>query len=150
MYRKTDLAYLAGFYDGEGSIQIVHQKTKRNKNNFSLQIRLFNTNLKVLYYYWNIFKLGHIYQRKGTNKLIYTWVIYSNEAKTLLSHLLPYLIIKKKQVKIGIHFQNRIIKLNSRGKLLTNTEQKIREKMRLQISKLNIRSGGNNKVPVKF
>jgi ABC-type cobalamin transport system ATPase subunit len=41
MYRKTDLAYLAGLIDGEGSIQIVHSNTKYHKHNFSLQVRIY-------------------------------------------------------------------------------------------------------------
>lgn len=150
MYRKTDLAYLAGFFDGEGSIQIIHQKTKCKKNNYSLQIRFFNTNSDILYHYQKIFKIGSIYCRKGTNKLIYTWVIYCNDAKMLLSVLLPYLIIKIKQTKIAIKFQNRIFKMKSRGKLLSKTEQQIRERMRLRISKLNTRCEGKSSKPTKF
>lgn len=61
MYRKTDLAYLAGLIDGEGSIQIVHSNTKCHKHNFSLQVRIYSSFLPVLKKFKSIFKIGQIY-----------------------------------------------------------------------------------------
>jgi len=57
-------AYIAGFFDGEGTIGVY--KDKRN-NNISLKSEIMNTNLEILKRIKSVFK-GEIYIRKKQEK----------------------------------------------------------------------------------
>ncbi|RKX50680.1 MAG: hypothetical protein DRP25_05140, partial [Thermotoga sp.] len=105
-----DLKYLAGLFDGEGSVAIVKAKTQYSSPNYILNIRIVNTNKELLEKIKS--KFGGSVIKKTKNKLYgknhnvcWVWIAQSNIAKNILERILPYLIIKKKHAEIGIKFQ---------------------------------------------
>lgn len=87
------LSYLAGFFDGEGSIGFYSR---------SPRITVVNTYLPILKQFKTIFG-GSIIKRQKVeehHKYSYAWVLCGNKIDTVLTTLLPYLKEKRKQALI--------------------------------------------------
>lgn len=97
-----DLIWMAGFFDGEGHIDIA--KYKGNPHGIMVA-SVTNMNRDVLTPFL-IFG-GRIFI--ATKKLnCWRWQAYGGQAKTLLERLLPYLRLKRDAAKVAITFQNTI------------------------------------------
>lgn len=138
--KDLDLAYIAGFFDGEGSITI-HENCKpspRGKNpNHTMQVSIGNTNPKVLLYLKNKFG-GCISYRKPTlkpnHRNVVQWTIRAKLALPFLIAIKPYIQMKKKQINLAIKFQ-KTKKMNK--KILKKKVIIWREKQRKKIRELN-------------
>jgi len=101
---KDDLAYYAGFFDGEGSIMITH-RTKKHYH--TLEIRITNTNYQVLKQFEDCFG-GGVYKGSVINwryKPRWQWCISASKALAFLKLIYPYLRLKKKEAETAIEFQ---------------------------------------------
>lgn len=126
--------YLAGFFDGEGSISIIYYN-KRNINEFYILIQISNTNLDILKEFQKRFS-GKIYPLKiksENHTQAYSWKITAIVASLFLKNMLPYLVIKKSQAELALKFQQRQFK----GKFINNNEMDLRLKMRNEMLELN-------------
>lgn len=119
--KKEILAYIAGLFDGEGSITI-QKRTNKNKNSYHwLRIQIANTNYDLIVWLQKMIG-GHIvsHQGKSPRKLCYIWLLVSNPAKEFLKLIYPYLIIKKSKTEIAIEYQNEVGgDMRSKHKFLT-------------------------------
>ena len=122
---NNDVAYIAGFFDGEGSIFI-----SKSKKQYYLGITISNTNLSVLESIQRV--MGGEISKSPDNRenrlQLFRLRLYSSEAKKFLERLLPYLKIKKEQARLAIEFQSKMEK----GKLTIPKEEQ--EKYRIQIN----------------
>ena len=135
---RLDLAYFAGFIDGEGCISIATQgRSLRDKSfvNYRLEVRVGSTNLWVL----QLLKMqfaGWIYPMrkpiKPTHKQCWVWVIYSKQAREVLEVLLPYLKLKKAEAEVGIAWQ----KDRRSGRKQTDKEKAVNEAQKLLMQNL--------------
>ena len=96
-------AYLAGFFDGEGSIVI----RKRGKDNYYPQIQLSLSNTDELSIKFLHESLGgRVLSIKPSNpkyKTQYSWRLTRNaDSKTALELMLPWLIIKKERAEAAL------------------------------------------------
>jgi len=104
-----DLSWMAGFFDGEGHIDIA--KYKKSNRHGILVASVTNKNRDVLTPFL-IFG-GRIFI--ATKKLnVWRWQAYGGQAKTLLERLLPYLKLKGDAAKVAITFQNTLGHYGSR------------------------------------
>ena len=107
--KETDLAYIAGIVDGEGSISI-----QQNGKHQIAHLTISNTNLEVLKWIQNKFEEGTIYKRTlyPNRKQCYVWQTGAHKVIYLiLIKLLPYLKIKRNKAIETISFiQNKEIK----------------------------------------
>jgi len=100
-----EVAYTAGFFDGEGCVNIARY-LKRGRPYHTLAIIFTNTNFQVLEWLqhrWggNIFKPTQFDARRRP----YGHLRFSaGPARPLLQAMLPYLIVKKSQVEIALEF----------------------------------------------
>lgn len=103
--------YLAGIFDGEGCIYANHNK----KGNTVMSIHLVNTNKPLIYWLQREFG-GNVYFEKGKEKVRnkWAWRVKSKQIIKILSLMLPYLICKKEQAKLGIALR-KSIELNKKG-----------------------------------
>ena len=136
------LAYVAGFFDGEGCVCVRKAKPMNSNQNirYSLLVTITNTDLEVLEYIQSV--LGGVLTKRswyfGAKKQCYNLYWTSNKGKIMLEKLLPYLWTKKKDAELGIEFQKTV---NTAGKCgnqyskLDSCELDIREIM-YQASKL--------------
>lgn len=98
--REVDKAYVAGFFDGEGSIQITRP---RKSKGFTLHVSVAqseSTTLDWLCTLWGGSVSPH--GRPG----ISVWRIHTAAAERFLTDIEPYLRIKRKQAQLAIAFQN--------------------------------------------
>lgn len=125
MIVETDLAYLAGLVDGEGSI-IIHKykqqlyKSRGNGKRSDDKTPRFVVDLRVamsdsVAIYWIKDKFGGSVtrvedKRKTQYRPMYYWTTRANKASDLLKILLPYLKTKRPQAFLCIAFQDNLIK----------------------------------------
>lgn len=98
-WRTEDLAYLAGFADGEGSITIFQYRGRDQ-----LRFDVYNTQREVLDWIADTFG-GCVHEvgrsREGW-KQEYVWAPGPQLAATILEACLPYLKVKRKQAELFI------------------------------------------------
>jgi len=108
---ESEIAYLAGLFDGEGCIHIAKNKPRpKGKNPYhKLMICIANTNKEIINYLYNTFggRVNNNIPRKNEQPC-QSWFFYSQYAKVFLKMIFPFLRIKRKQAKIAIVFQDSI------------------------------------------
>ena len=99
------LAYVAGIVDGEGSITITTNATRRTFVSF---IYVSNTDVRLMDWLRTTFG-GSVYKMKsqGDNcKAGYRWALFGKKAGKFIKQIRPYLKIKYEQADVVIAFQN--------------------------------------------
>jgi len=132
---QTTLAYIAGFFDGEGSIYI-----SKGHSQYFLCAKLTNTNLPVLKNIERILNLGSTstsHDKRERSSQLFRTQFFCNEAKQFLESIYPYLIIKKEQAKLAIEFQS---KMKIIGHATISNQEK--EHYKMMISSFNSKKGG--------
>jgi hypothetical protein len=111
---EKDLIYAAGFFDGEGTVQL--NRYKRNKKGdacYRLCVSVSNTKKEVIDWFKETFGTGCVHPirkfKKGGNPG-WRWLLYSRRASKFLQMIYPYLKVKKDDAEIGILFQDFINK----------------------------------------
>ena len=102
--KDTELAYLAGFIDGEGTIGIVSVASHKR---YVVQIAACNCNPIPIELLENNFG-GKVRLRKWKNenwKPCYEWKLTARKAVAVIKSILPYLLIKGRQAEIAIEAQ---------------------------------------------
>ena len=138
---KTDLSYLAGFFDGEGSITICPSSTApRSKNpNHILRVSVGNTNPTIPKLLQSVFG-GSLTIRPavGNCREVFQWMISAVKAITFLNAISPYLRMKTPQYTVAKEFQDS---RKMRGPHPVSMKELIwREKQRIKLRKLNGRN----------
>lgn len=135
-----ELAYFAGFFDGEGSVSILeHTKSEQSGRPgykyMRLLVQVSNTNLEVLEYFRLRFG-GNIYNHKtnGNRKQCYSWQLHSRMAANALMLMQPYLVVKAEQAGLGLAFQETMGQVTLGADILD-----IRRVFREAVSALNAR-----------
>jgi len=136
--------YIAGFFDGEGYIQIA----KKSPNSHSgapywLCASMANTHRGVLY---EIQKTtgGQVIFHKGgfQKKPHYRLTFYTLQALNFIKSIQPYLIIKREEVDLAIMFAEHL-KSRHYGLRLTEKELEIRHDYYLKMKSLKGNRGAN-------
>lgn len=117
----TQIAYIAGFFDGEGCVRI--KKANQGGNSYYLIAHLTNTNQSILKMVQELFGGAIRKQEAGRNRPVYNWCVSSSEANDFLKTLLPFLMEKKTQAELGINFHE------SKEKMTPSQKQSIYQKM---------------------
>lgn len=145
---REALCYIAGLFDGEGSVSIQRNKWRYRRRDgelkenihHSLVIRIPNTVKELVDFPYNTFKLGVVRKKKREKwkwKQQWEWRVYSNQAMVVLKALLPYLRGKKRQAELGIKLQSVVKRRNFAHQHLTAKEINEKEKIRQEIIRLN-------------
>lgn len=108
---ETDLAYAAGFYDGEGCVGIHYEG--------HIYVAFTQKRPSILYWLQDLFSAGNI----SPNKLVITKSVDIVRVGKLL---LPYLKCKKRKLEIAIAIAETI---PSQGKKPTPRELLLRHKL---------------------
>lgn len=125
-------AWLAGFMDGEGSIQIKKNppRGRGRSSSYTVRVSVSNT-VKAILELIKIYFGGSVVPiREGC----YEWVIGSKKAGYVLEQVLPYLKLKRSQALVALRFQDFLNKgsWHQKGiwgaKHLTKPELEYREK----------------------
>lgn len=139
--KELEWAWLAGFFDGEGCVQICHRTQKRGLV-WVLTIGIVNTYLPVMDRiaamlggrHWN--KIRHSPKHKPCRY----WSATGDEAQAVLKGVRPYLCVKHLQADLGIEFQDRLrSKRWGRWAPLTEDEMEWRNEAHEKMRLLNLR-----------
>lgn len=105
--RPSDVAvaWFAGLFDGEGSVQIQQEKRKQGRTIYGLRVDITSTYLPTLEQVRSIWHLGSIQQRQGTKKPAWSWRALANDALFILEVALPFLVTKQAEARLGISYQ---------------------------------------------
>lgn len=98
--RKTDVAYLAGFFDGEGAVMLSFN----NSGGLKIGVACSQNTEDVLL----LFKQGcggHVYQHqpKGRQSLIFQWRANGADAIAFLELVRPWLLVKAKSCEEALN-----------------------------------------------
>ena len=88
------LAYLAGFFDGEGCVYIG--------TNGGINCRIVNTGLPVLKAFKFIFGGSILNRKQKVNKQQFVWSVYGEEAELFMEHMLRFSIEKLPQLQTAL------------------------------------------------
>jgi len=112
--RKCDektLSYLAGFFDGEGSVMVDRRKGRPERVNKNMHmtptvtLKVCNTDPEPLFLFAEVFG-GTVRVddsvRSGRNKPLYNYRIHKNRSFVVLEMLLPYLRVKRSQAELAL------------------------------------------------
>jgi len=98
--RQVDLAYVAGFFDGEGSIMMSMPKGKHVR----VEVAVSQNTRTVLDLHVKLFG-GHVYgyaPKKRPRAIMYQWKVYGQDAYEFLIKIEPYLHVKKVEAHEGM------------------------------------------------
>lgn len=108
MTPETIAAYAAGFFDGEGYVDIYSASLAKASKSPSLMLRVVISQKdgKVMNWLTEHFG-GHVQLSRKGQYSIYRWDIRSQAAKRFLLAILPYVLVKKEQVILAIEYEQR-------------------------------------------
>lgn len=145
MSRSHELAWAAGFIDGEGFVTIGKRNMKRTLQTGEevlyvghyLRLGVNHVDPKPIDELYRLFGGSTQYDPnvKGNRKPRYRWIVNTSKAKEVLVQLLPYLINKKDVAALGIEFQDRLDPKNSQK--LSQEELEKREWYQSEIRRIN-------------
>lgn len=132
---EVDLAWCAGFFDGEGYVTISRRNHKGYTGHY-LRVGINHVAPEPLYKFVELFggKLEYDDKCKGNRKPRYRWAKSTSSALSVLEQLEPYLLNKQNVVKIAREFQNTMTKST---KKLSDEVIEFRESCKLQMMAVN-------------
>jgi hypothetical protein len=105
--------YLAGLFDGEGSVSIRKQQSpKSSLPTYGIQCTINMTCAKTIQAVRDFLGYGNLYslKRVGTNRTVSRWTVSHTMAEELLRMIEPYSITKKPEIKLALRFQRHMHK----------------------------------------
>lgn len=111
---KTNLAYIAGIIDGEGTITLTRHHGNQTP---SPEISVANTNLRMIQWLKNTIGAGVIVKKKTYSKNhspSYVWTLRSDAALALMKAISPWLLIKDRRAQLILTDYKRLTPRNGR------------------------------------
>lgn len=98
---RSDRAYLAGIFDGEGSIGV----SSRSPIHHSLSVTVASTSEELIRWIWVMTGVGTIsVSSRPPRKAAFYWRCFSRQAASVLEQIGPLLIVKRSQVDPALEF----------------------------------------------
>lgn len=140
MSNAHDLAWCAGFFDGEGFVTIQERKSTVNGKvyrSYYLRIGVNHVAVGPLNELLRI--LGGTIRKQlgeptGNRHLRHSWQMSCQQAREALIKMMPYFRNKQNVAELGIELQNT---MGNRGERTTESLQLLRAMLKQKISKLN-------------
>ena len=141
--KKTDLAYVAGIMDGEGSIGIARHKSKSCKRGYTLELCVQITSSDEWLCAWLKFAFGGCLSHSinSAGNPMWHWVMGARKASEFLKLILPYLKLKKPEAELAIKFQS--VKKHQPNK--TDEQMAVEEAQRIILQDMHRGKTGSHK-----
>jgi DNA modification methylase len=101
-----DARWLALCIDTEGCIVVKRCKHEGRADTFAPQVSFGSTSAALMDRFVSIVGHGNLASREGTRKPMIYWQAANNVARDFLHRIYPFLIVKQRQARIGIHVDN--------------------------------------------
>lgn len=142
-WTETQLAYMAGMVDGEGSISVfgISQKAgERVYRGNRLILSVYNNDEAVMLWMQRIFggKVRSV-KRARRSKQSFVWETGWQHARLILEALLPYLIIKHARAELFIEFAKTSKRQAKFGAIVPEPIALRRHEIIAEMKKLNMR-----------
>ena len=128
--RSHKLAYIAGFFDGEGYIGIQKTKYKHGDGQYRyfLEINLCQIDPRPLLRIIEEFG-GRLYMVKPhpPSRPLYRWRAAAVKAADFLVEISPWLLNKREQAEIALSFQKTMLRSAGRKSVPTDVHEKRKE-----------------------
>lgn len=143
MSRSHQLAWAAGFIDGDGFITIQNRKTKHGDKVYHgqyLRVGACQASMKPLEKLQSLFGGSISPKNSGPNREGYNrkpqwiWTISTNEAKEMLEQLEPYLVHKQEVAQLALLFQAT---MSENKKEIAEEIKQARQQLQADIAYLN-------------
>lgn len=118
----NDVAYIAGFFDGEGCVRL--KQASQGGNSYMVWVSITNSNNGILEYISNFFGGKVRKAEKTPNKTIYHLVITCVEGTDFLKTIIGFLKEKRTQAELAIYFQEHKETLTPEKKRLMYEQMK--------------------------
>jgi hypothetical protein len=152
--KQEIIAYLAGFFEGDGSIMIFKSPPRGQGKSpaYRLVLTMTNTNVQVLRLAQKFYggRIEGPFTRGNRWRPSFRWELDGENCVPFLSDIAPYIQTKHGQIQIAFKFlaQIRNCSTASRGKgygsnPLSDSEIQARESLYLQMKHLNQRGTSN-------
>ncbi|MBA7565617.1 hypothetical protein ES708_07302 [subsurface metagenome] len=125
------LSYLAGVFDGEGCIYI--SKAKRPLTNYSphytLKATVVMTDEIIPMLFLATFGGAFRTEKpsRSNAKMLYRWEVCTLQAVAFLKDILPFSLLKRPQIEVGLHFAGQVRGYFETKTRLTEEELAVRE-----------------------
>jgi hypothetical protein len=132
-------AYVAGFFDGEGTILMRNMRrySKKYSTYYYPQVSVVNTHKPIIKYIQKLFggriELKSKHEKRLGRKKLWDLRFRRDESINLLNAIQKYLIIKKENAKIVLEFLNmpKKLKRDWHGRLLKISKYQIKKRKNL-------------------
>ena len=108
-WKKEDLLYFAGFFDGEGcfNIRIHHPKKHPERSHYMCRMLISCTDKEICEWAHKTFG-GNLnpYQRKTHYKTVYHWSLSGPPMTEFVKQIIRYLRVKKPQAEVMLKFRS--------------------------------------------
>lgn len=101
IYFGMDIKYIAGLFDGEGYVGVVHQ---RGPNCHSLVCTITNTSTAAFPGLSVLYPAAVTRSKGGRQRSCYTWRLNGPNALAFLRDIAPHVYIKREQVDLALQF----------------------------------------------
>lgn len=143
------IAYVAGLFDGEGSVEIRRAEHYRNPDVaplHTLRMAIGSTNREVITRLHEQFG-GTVYEDKSRvargHKCYWRWRLSATPTADLLEAMLPHLVIKREQASLAVEYQRHrqahSYQGGRGGVRVPDTEVALRDDYRNRLRELNTR-----------
>lgn len=132
--KSTDLAWAAGFLDGEGCIRIAPHTGRTNLIEYYLVVTAGQISKEPLEKLQTLFG-GTLYFRpatRGNRRPVWDWRVYGTQVLTMLNLVLPYLTVKKAEAQLVL---NGFLMPGS-GHYMSNEEREQRRVLSLRLQEV--------------
>ena len=128
--KKTDAAYIAGLFDGEGTITYKKYNSKKGKkyyNTWAIELCIEMTDESVLRWIYEVLNCGSLNERKTlrpNRKRIWRFRVKHRDAYNVCRIIWPYAHVKLPKIQQiidhygGKIFNNKVVDLDSYRKIM--------------------------------
>lgn len=137
MWSETQLAYLAGFFDGEGTVYLYKRMKPEGWPNHDIRFQITNTNKEVIEWIHKIFGGQTYYKDRSLQnakwKPSYLWHANRKVFDQVAPAIFPFIIVKRAQLELAFEFRKTYSSKNrhhSDMKILHSLRDEMVHKMR--------------------
>ena len=124
--------------DGEGCVSLDKHNRQANRRRYRISLFVTVSNVNEPLLQWLKSRFGGCvrqYKKREGRKVCWVWRICAKQAGYFLEAILPYLIVKQEEAKLGLEFQSKMVV----GHWLTDQQDELQVSQYLKMRELKRR-----------